>query len=78
MNMIQGTFLFIIGDESSPFNVQLFDSTAGSGSTALVTNTRTIAASGVTELVGVMNIRPSIYVFLTGVDLNVLIGLDYT
>jgi hypothetical protein len=77
MNMIQGTFLFIIGDQYAPFKVQLFDSNAGSGTAASATNIRAIA-SGVNNLRGVMNIRPSIYVFVTGNSLTVLIGLDYT
>jgi hypothetical protein len=75
--MIQGTFLFVIGDYLSPFNVQLFDSNAGTGTAATATNIRAIA-SGVTILMGVTNIRPSIYLFFTGVGLTVFLGLDYS
>ena len=77
MNMIQGTFLFIIGDQYAPFKVQLFDSNAGSGTAASATNIRAIA-SGVTVIRGVINIRPGIYVFIIGESITVLIGLDST
>jgi hypothetical protein len=40
MNMIQGTILFIIADEGSPFNIQLFDSNAATSTAALAGNIR--------------------------------------